>query len=264
MTKSRKTTSQPKKVTPEMENTGTTTDGQTNENTGTDQAGSDTGAEAIVQNAVSQDSSSEVTDTPVITEEQPVVQEQVTKTEEVAVAAVVPELPVIAVQKTPAELQEELFSQIETEVDRILKDCSLVRKSQFEIIKAYVRNMAPRKPMDVSEGKRHQATLAITLNAILNMPDTDGDYNKSLTALLRVFELAAKSTFSEHYAFRFLESVEMTNDKIDEFTRILNLLIVLGPRDGRKEAIRQIDFNKSLRLGFSDEARQRILAYFNM
>lgn len=264
MTKSRKTTSQPKKVTPEMENTGTTTNDQTSQNTESVETGSNLGSETVIQDQVSQDSSSENADTPVILEEKVVTEEQPIKSSETVVSQSVPELPVIEVQKSAAELQEELFCQIETEVDRILKDCSLVRKSQFEIIKSYIRNMAPRKPMDVSEGKRHQATLAITLNAILNMPDTDGDYNKSLTALLRVFELASKSTLSEPYAFRFLESVEMTNDKIDEFTRILNLLIVLGPRDGRKDAIRQIDFNKSLRLGFSDEARQRILAYFNM
>lgn len=282
MTKPRKTTQQTKKVTPEMETPGTTTNENTSSSTDAVQAGPDTGTEAAVQNEVVQESSTNLVEQSGTesTENHPVqqdVQDNTSQAEEASQVkdvveesvvqekqVVIPELPKIDIQKTPAEEQQELFALIDSEVDRILEGCSLVRKSQFEIIKNYVRQMAPRKPVDVVEGKRHQATLALTLNAILNMPDTDGHFTKSLTALLRVFELGSKSTFSEHYAFRFLESVEMTNDKIDEFTRILNLLLVLGPRDGRKEAIRQVDFNKSLRLGFSDEARQRIMAYFNV
>jgi len=174
----------------------------------------------------------------------------------------IPKLPEIVIEKSFNEVQEEMFTEIDNALKRVLVGVSADKVALFAVVTNYIRKMAPRQPMTIEDGRRYQASFSNILKVILNQKDTDGDFDKCLTALLRVFDLASKSTLSEHYVFRFLEHVEMTTEDIGTFTRIVNLLSITAPVKGRKEALKQIDFNKTLRTGFSDEARQRIMNFY--
>lgn len=162
------------------------------------------------------------------------------------------------------EQQKVILDEIDSELNRLLEGVSPTKRVPFEQIKQYMVEMAPKKQINHEVGKRHQKALIGALTTILNQVDDEGTFTQQFTALLKVFHLGQKHALSELYVFRFLEHVELRNQDIEAFTRLANMLLVTSDVKSRPQTIKQLDFEKTLRFGLSDQARRRILDFYGV
>ncbi len=162
------------------------------------------------------------------------------------------------------EQQKVILDEINSELDRLLEGVSATKRVPFEQIKQYMIEMAPKKQVNHDVGKRHQKALIGALTTILNQADDEGTFTQQFTALLKVFHLGQKHALNELHVFRFLEHVELRHQDIEAFTRLVNMLLVTSDVKSRPQTIKQLDFEKTLRFGLSDQARRRILDFYGV
>ena len=162
------------------------------------------------------------------------------------------------------EQQKVILDEINSELDRLLEGVSAAKRVPFEQIKQYMIEMAPKKQVNHDVGKRHQKALIGALTTILNQADDEGTFTQQFTALLKVFHLGQKHALNELHVFRFLEHVELRHQDIEAFTRLVNMLLVTSDVKSRPQTIKQLDFEKTLRFGLSDQARRRILDFYGV
>lgn len=184
------------------------------------------------------------------------------KTAEGAVIVKPSELP--APTTSIMEQQKVILDEINSELDRLLEGVSPTKRVPFEQIKQYMIEMAPKKQVNHDVGKRHQKALIGALTTILNQADDEGTFTQQFTALLKVFHLGQKHALNELHVFRFLEHVELRHQDIEAFTRLVNMLLVTSDVKSRPQTIKQLDFEKTLRFGLSDQARRRILDFYGV
>jgi hypothetical protein len=48
------------------------------------------------------------------------------------------------------------------------------------------------------------------------------------------------------------------------FVRLIDMIKLLGPKDSRATALKQVDMSKALQFGTTDEGRRRVLNFFNI
>lgn len=149
---------------------------------------------------------------------------------------------------------QDLISQIKASGDKVGSDA-------IDAILTYAENMKPGRQMNPIDGARHQVNLYRTFQFMVN--NESKDFTKLFATVLRIVEELRTGAFGDRYAFRFTDVVQLNKQDINSFTRFLNLLSTAAPVKGRQDAIKQIDFSKTLEYGFTDEGRQRILAFFN-
>ena len=125
----------------------------------------------------------------------------------------------------------------------------------------YIEEMKPGRQMQPSDGARHQVNLYRLIQFFVNTQSND--FNNLFATILKIVDEFKDGAFNGRYAFRFTESMVLNKNDINSFTRFMNLLTTASAVKGRQEAIRQIDFNRTLEHGFTDEGKQRVLHFFN-
>jgi hypothetical protein len=138
---------------------------------------------------------------------------------------------------------------------------SAMAQMSLNVVDEYVVLMAPRKPVTVQEGCRNQIALYRAITGLINR--TEEDFEAAFAALLAKFEQHRTGAMSEENVFRFFESMELPENDRKAFQRLLNLIKVAGPVAGRSIAVKQINFNETLKFGLTESGRQRILGFFS-
>jgi hypothetical protein len=231
---------------------------------------------------------SEVTETVQTSEEAPAVQEdtQVATTQTVqeavviiAAPAIVPAVQVAPVTPTiPAVVVTSTVTPTVTTTNTQSLETSAELSSLIERVKAtndkpsidvingfldYVNLMKPNKPMNEETGIKHQVKLYRMFQFMMNQPLAD--FNLVMATVLRIVdENKEKGAFADRYAFRFTEHSPLSKNDTDAFVRFMNLLVTISAVSGRKNAIKQVDLNRTLIYGFTDEARQRMLTFTSL
>jgi hypothetical protein len=127
----------------------------------------------------------------------------------------------------------------------------------------YVKEMRPGKQMDPTTGARNQLTMIRTMQFMVN--SNSKDFQSLFATVLKLIdENKVKGCFSAIYIARFVESMTSNKSDIECFYRFMNMMTTLSAVNGRQQAVRQIDFTRTLQFGFTDEGRQRISAFFNL
>ncbi len=155
----------------------------------------------------------------------------------------------------------ELSQPCQDLIDQIRQSGDKVGIDAIDAILTYSENMKPGRQMNPTDGARHQVNLYRTFQFMVN--NESKDFTKLFATVLRIVEELRNGAFGDRYAFRFTDVIQLNKQDINSFTRFLNLLNTASAVKGRQEAIKQIDFSKTLEYGFTDEGRQRILAFFN-
>ena len=173
--------------------------------------------------------------------------------------------PVAVVQPKPAAAAPvEDFPKVTgfPEVDRLLKNVPATNQTGILRIMDYIAAMHPKRPMDEKSGARAQAMLYKVLQNTINREDEH--FRAIFSAILMLFEVEPTGVFKEVNLFRFMDQVELTQSDRKAFERILNLIKVMGPKEGRAQAVKQVSFDNSLRFGLTEQGRQRVLDFFNV
>lgn len=179
------------------------------------------------------------------------------------VGAVVPKEVVAAVKAQKEEVANPgLFSnETQSLVDQIVATKNGAAINVIEGIKAYMASMVPGKIMTSVDGARNQALLFRTLQSAIN--GVQDDFQLLFATILKIMDENSNGIFGGRYIFRFTENLALNADDRQGFLRILNLMMTGAAVKGRAEAMKQVDFHRSLQYSLTDEGKQRILAFFN-
>lgn len=166
--------------------------------------------------------------------------------------------PVIA----PKPVEEVVLDE-DGEMARILKDVPSVETSNIKQLRQYIKDMAPSRVQDPDTGARRQVLLARVLRQIVS---ETRNFDPIFRAALKLFELHRNGVFHPANAFRFMESSQFSLSKaeVQQFTALVNMFSICGPVKGRELAVKTVDFEKTLRYNFTEDARSRVKAFFKV
>lgn len=135
------------------------------------------------------------------------------------------------------------------------------QKALIVALEKYIEVMAPGVPVTGENGARHQYTLWRTIyNIVHNIPITE--FKATWQLLLLYFNEYQATVFHERYVFRFSEYWVHTQDELNGFQRIVNLLKLTCVPASREIGLKQVNINATLSQGFTEDARQRILSFY--
>lgn len=138
---------------------------------------------------------------------------------------------------------------------------NIYQKSLVVALENYIRDMAPGIPMDSDKGARFQHTLWKSISYIAEQIPVE-EFKKCWSLLLAFFHEYRKGVFHERYVFRFSEFWIWSEDELNAFQRVLNLIKLTTDSTTRNTELRHVDIDRTLSVGFSDEARQRIVNFY--
>lgn len=193
----------------------------------------------------------------------PAIVEEVKPTEAPSIAhideaAFVKEAPVKIV-----EINVPVRSSFETSIDAMKARKIPEVSSLIVSMEQYISAMAPGKSMTPEHGNRQQELLASALFGVLN---TQGDtFKLCWSVALAYFNEYKTSVFNERYVYRFSEYWTKEISVLSTFQRLINLMIVTADPETRAAASRQeVSIDKTLKVGFTDLARQNLLNFYGV
>jgi len=180
----------------------------------------------------------------------------------------------VAKTATPAEVmavkeQKQVMSsgisiskELSSLIERIAATKNVPAINAINDIKQYIVDMNPGRTMTTVDGSRNQVILFRAIRSIIEF--TGSDFQIAFATLLRFFDEYKNGVFGERYVFRFMESVSLSPEERRAYERIVTLLKITSSAQGRKEALRQVNFQKILQYSFTEEGKQKVLGFFNV
>lgn len=136
------------------------------------------------------------------------------------------------------------------------------QRNLVAFLQGYVTKMAPGVPFDFQDGAKVQYNLWKTIHSVTENYTQD-DFRKLWFILLAFFHKhSGKGAFGERYVFRASEFWTHGDDELNAFQRILNLLIITADPVTRQKGLASVSVTNSVHVGFSEEARQRVLTFY--
>ena len=154
-------------------------------------------------------------------------------------------------------------TSFEDKIRRIKMVGTLAEKTLVEQLETYAKQMAPGIPVQGDLGARIQYGLHRTLMSVI---DNGGEeFNNLWNIVLSYFFEYRKGVFDDYYVFRFAEYWGKTQEELNCFHRVLNLIMLsCDPKTRGQNVAKQVDFQRTMSQGFSDRARQNILRFYQV
>jgi hypothetical protein len=177
--------------------------------------------------------------------------------------------PVASLVPTPAPITTGGRKWVDVSVNQIvtdlIKDVGAGGKNVIEAIYDYIDKMRPGLPVARKDGARNQVAFYRTV--LLPLFNRMGnDFDLTYRAALKLVEAHRNATFTETHRYRFLDSPEasqaLTSDDRKAFLRLLHLMVMTSAIKGREQTVRQIDLKATLKYSITEEARQRVHAFY--
>jgi hypothetical protein len=128
-------------------------------------------------------------------------------------------------------------------------------------LNSYVENMKKGKPITPANGAMQQYALWATLRTVVE--NHHGDEFRSLWHIvLSFFHYYRDNVFSDRLVFRFADHWQRDKDQLKALQRLLDLIKITADPATRDENKKRVDMARSLEVGFSEEARSRVLQYY--
>ena len=159
------------------------------------------------------------------------------------------------------QTQVKDLSAFELMVQKIKTDGTAEQKRLILGIEQYMQRMTPGMQVDFNEGARHQHTLWKMIQGVIERAPQD-QFKKMWSILLAYFEEHKDGVFGDRYVYRFSEFWHQGESELNAFQRIINVIKLTSNPQERELGLRQVDLNRSLDEVFTEQGRQRIMAYY--
>lgn len=176
----------------------------------------------------------------------------------VVVAPVIP-TPVVAATKA-TESSGYVFQNY---LNKMKAEGNNTTKNIVVQLEGYMQAMMPGKVTTETEGVRAQQGL---WNALRNMIENSGnDFDQAFATVVRMFKEhgGPRQVFHEAYIFRFAEHMTMGKEDITAFQSLINIIKLLAKSNSKADAIRQLDVDRALGSTYSEQGRNRIIAFLH-
>lgn len=147
-------------------------------------------------------------------------------------------------------------------IEQLKTSGTQAQKSLIVGIESYITKMSPGVPIDANQGAREQYVFWKLISSIAESTPND-EFKKIWNLLLAYFEFYKDTVFHERYIFRFSEYWTWSEDDLNAFQRVINLIKLTSNPTERTASLSHVSIDRSLAVGFSDEARQRIVSFYH-
>ncbi len=167
---------------------------------------------------------------------------------------------VTAIKQQTSAVSAPAKSSFEKKIETIMTKGS--GREQFIVtsMNNYIEAMKPGKLISDDQGSAAQAAL---FRIFQNVVRNDEMFKECMDLLIDYFREFKDGVFHEHYAFRFTEFMTIPSDHIKAFTYMVNLLKISASVKTRKEVTKMVDINRAMNEAYSEDERQRVVAYFS-
>lgn len=208
----------------------------------------------------------------VIAQDQPVVQEPALTQEPQLVSGVVVESSsapagkeasaavVASITAQTTAVPEPTRSAFEKKLEKLMVSGTNREKMVISSLRTYVETMKPAKPTSDKEGVASQINL---FRLFQNITRQDESFKECMDLFIEFFREHKDGAFHEHYAFRFTEFMTISSEQIKAFTYMVNLLKIAASTKSKKDVQKMVDISRSINETYTEEQRQRVLAYFS-
>lgn len=191
-------------------------------------------------------------------------------------AVVIPEEPLEAVKETIIEKIADVITDVEkvfkkdaaseiTGFQALVNDLNnagtLTQKEIIRVFEDYVKHMDVNKPMDAERGIKYQVNLWKSILIVLTKAPRE-EFKSGWNLILNYFNTFRDTVFSEAYIHRFAAHWNISTVELKMFQAVINLLHLTCNPNTRQVGLKQVDMEKTLSTGFNDEARQRIMSFY--
>lgn len=161
-----------------------------------------------------------------------------------------------------AALGLNLFTEeLKEHIRKLLADGSPLVKLTMNELLDYIRQMAPRSPVDDIRGGQYQVRFYRAIVNIINNGPTD--FRLFFGVFLRmVHELRSEHVFNERYLMRFLPTMPMDERDRRGFQYLMNLFATTADSATRAQVLRQTDLGKAVSSGLTDVGQKRLISYY--
>lgn len=205
-----------------------------------------------------------------VTEQQPPVEQAAPQSEVQTTAPQVidqgtveetPPEPVKPVEVKQTKVEPEAISDFLSKVEEMKVSGTSAQKILIASIEKYVKDMAPGKQIEVNAGARSQYSLWKAISYVVETAPAE-EFKKLWSILLAFFEEYKDKAFHDRYVFRFSEYWMWPLVELNGLHRIINLIKLTSNAKERAKGLKQVDLDRSLAEGFSDEARQKLISFY--
>jgi hypothetical protein len=138
---------------------------------------------------------------------------------------------------------------------------TLFQKALIHSLEDYLEVMKPGVPVNKDVGARKQYDLWKAISTIAES-SASNEFKKLWNILLAYFEEYKGAAFHDRYIFRFSEYWIWNENELAALQRVINLIKLTSNPAERAFGLKQVVLDKTLELGFSDTAKQRIVIFY--
>lgn len=146
-------------------------------------------------------------------------------------------------------------------IERVKASGNEVLINSIEDIRSYMVKMAPGKVVTDQAGAIEQVKLFRAIRSIIEY--TEEGFQLGFVTLLRMVDENSKTVFGDMYVFRFMDNVNLSYDDRRAFERIITLIKVAAPVQGRREAVKQVNMQRALQYSLSEVGKNKITHFFD-
>lgn len=130
---------------------------------------------------------------------------------------------------------------------------------------SYVEGMGKGTNVDDATGARYQYTLWSTIKNVINNY-TPKDFKDAWNLILAFYKNHSGDgdAFSPKRINRFAHAWHYPEEELTALQAINDLIMLTMDHTKRSGNLRLISFEKTLRVGFTEEGRQRVMTYYNV
>lgn len=191
------------------------------------------------------------------------------KIDVVAAATAAKEIPVQTAAKPTDAAVADVGVSVSDDSDlakllnQLQESGTVQQKTLVNNLKKYMEDMQPGKPTAPAQGAMHQMRLWEILRSVVENPDP-AEFRKQMFIVRAFFKRYAneKTAFNDHYINRFAESWTRSAQQLAALQRLVNVFRLTADPLTTAEKLKHVDLARSLTHHFSEQHRQRVLAYF--
>jgi hypothetical protein len=195
---------------------------------------------------------------------QEVLVEKITDTQSdvtTVIEPVVTQAPTVTNVKTTVKAEPTSGLNVPALLDTIRESGTVFEKMTLTGLDIYKKNMAPKVPVEPSDGAKYQNNLWKVIQSVLeNAPENE--FTKIWSIVLIYIHVEREGVFNDKYLYRFAEHWGWGLDELNTFQRVLHLATLTADSTTRKENLKKVSMSKITASGFSERAKQRISNYY--
>ena len=171
------------------------------------------------------------------------------------------EIKAVQAQKQASVHAASFSPSVKGLIEQLRANGNQVAVGVLQTLEQYMTDMAPGKMVTDAVGAKHQVLLFRCIQTAIN--GVEKDFPLLFATILKVADDHVEGVFNARYLFRFMKDISLNADDRQAFMRIMNLITTAAPVSGRVNAVKFVDFGRTLEFGFSEEGKKKVLGFFN-